>query len=163
MPLPVSFYNITIADNTAKSTGEPETTSGEVPIITLTPANVAATATLCGNLKTALAGLVLGRFVADTLVYDRAKNGANIPADDDLAQRENKWLCRYHDATTFQKFSVSYGTADLSKHKQNSEFVDLTTGAGAAFKTAFEAVVVSPADSTHTVVLDSMQFVGRNR
>lgn len=162
MPLPVSYYQITLADNTAKGNGEPETTSFEVPIITLTPANVAATATLAGNLKTALAGVVIGRFVKDTLTYDRAVNGAQIPATDPLAQRENKWLCRYHDATTFQKYQVSIGTADLSKHMDNSEFVDLTTGAGAAVKTAFEALIVSPADATHSVILDSMQFVGRN-
>lgn len=162
MALPVSFYQITLADNTKKANGEPETTSSEVPIITLTPANVAATATLAGNLKTALASLVIGRFVKDTLTYDRAINGAQIPATDPLAQRENKWLCRYHDATTFQKASVSFGTADLSKHMDNSEFVDLATGDGAALKTAFEALVVSPYDATHTVVLDSVQFVGRN-
>jgi hypothetical protein len=162
MALPLSYFQITLADNTAKSNGEPETTSTEVAITTLTPSNVAATETLCGNLKTALAALVLGRFVKNSLTYNRAQNGAQIPADDDLAQRENKWLCRYHDATTYQKFSVSFGTADLSKHKPNSEFVDLATGDGAAFKTAFEAVVVSPADSSHSVVLDSMQFVGRN-
>jgi len=162
MAIPLSYYTITLADNTAKSNGEPEVTSAEVAITTLTPANVAATETLCGNLKTALAAIVLGRFVKNTLTYARTANGAQIPATDPLAQRENKWLARYHDAVTFQKFTVSFGTADLSKHKDNSEFVDLLTGDGAAFKAAFEAVVVSPADASHATVLDSMQFVGRN-
>lgn len=161
MTLPHSFYIITLADNTAKSNGEPEKTSTSVPVTSLTPANVAAQETLMGNLKTALAALVLGRFVQDETVYARNLLGTT-PADDPLAQRENKWLCRYHDATTFQKFQVSFGTADLSKHMTNSEFVDLSAGDGAAFKTAFEAVVVSPAAAEHAVVLDSMQFVGRN-
>lgn len=162
MAIPVSYYSMTIADNTAKSNGEPETTSTSFPITTLTPANVAATATLAGNLQTALAAITLGRYVKHELVYDRENVGAQIPATSDLAQRENKWLMRYHDATTFQKYQVSVGTADLSKHMANSEFVDLTAGDGQALKTAFEAVVVSPADSTHSVVLDSVQFVGRN-
>lgn len=162
MPLPVSFYSMTIADNTAKSTGEPETTSSSFPITTLTPANVAATLTLAGNLQTAIAALVVGRFVKTEATYAREPIGAQIPATDPLAQRENKWLMRYHDATTYQKFQVSVGTADLSKHGTNSEFVDLTAGSGLALKTAFEAVVVSPADATHATVLDSVQFVGRN-
>lgn len=162
MPIPLSYFKISIADNTAKSTGEPESSHATVAITTLTPANVAATATLCGNLKTALAALVLGRFIKDELTYTRELLGAQIPATDPLAQRENKWLCRYHDATTFERFQVSFPTADLSKHMTNSEFVDLSAGDGAAFKTAFEAVVVPPTDSSHTVVLDSMQFVGRN-
>jgi len=162
MALPVSYYQITLADNTAKANGEPETTSSEVPIITLTPANVAATATLAGNLQTALAALVIGRFVKNTLTYDRASNGAQIPATDPLAQRENKWLARYHDATNFQKFSVSFPCADLSKLASGEEFLDLTAGVGLAVKEAFEDVVVSPNDSSHTVVLDTMQFVGRN-
>ena len=159
----LSWYSITLADNTEKMNGEPETTHAAVAITTLTPANVAATETLCGNLAAALAALVLGRFVKNELVYARNANGAQIPASDPLAQRENKWLCRYHDATDFTKYQVSFGTADLSKHKANSEFVDLTAGDGQAFKTAFEAVVKAPADAAHAVVLDSIQFVGRNR
>jgi hypothetical protein len=161
MALPLSFYEITLADNTAKSNGEPETTSSAVAIITLTPSNVAATETLCGNLSAALAALVLGRFVKNSTTYARNVLGST-PASDPLAQRENKWLCRYHDNTTFKKFQVSFGTADLSKHMTNSEFVDLAAGDGLAFKTAFEAVVVSPDDAAHTITLDSMQFVGRN-
>jgi len=131
-------------------------------VTTLTPANVASQETLMGNLATALAGIFIGRFVKQTTTFARVQNGAQIPATDPLAQRENKYLLRYHDATTFQKFTVSYGTADLSVHLPNSEFVDLAVDPGLAVKTAFEAVAVSPDDSTHAVVLDSIQFVGRN-
>lgn len=161
MALPVSYYTMTLADNTKKPNGEPETTSSQVPIITLTPANVAATLTLAGNLQTALAAIVIGRFLKREATYDRTVLG-NEPAASNLAQRENKWLMRYHDATTFQKFQVSVGTADLTLLAGNSEFLDLTADEGLALKTAFEAVIVSPADSAHTVVLDTVQFVGRN-
>ena len=162
MAIPLSHYTITLADNTAKSNGEPEVTSASVAITTLTPSNVAATGTLAGNLAAALAALVIGRFVKNEIVYARNLLGST-PADSQLAQRENKWLCRYHDATNYEKFVVSFGTADLTKLTDHSEFVDLTAGDGAAFKSAFEAVVVSPNDSSHATILDSMQFVGRNR
>lgn len=161
MPIPLSYYSIVLADNTLKPSGEPETTIFKVPITTLTPGNVSATEGLAGALATALAGVVIGNFIKNETVYARNEVGAG-PAGSTLAQRENKWLLRYHDATNNVKYQVSVGTADLTKVIPNSEFVDLTAGAGLAVKTAFEAVVVSPGDSSHSVILDSMQFVGRN-
>lgn len=162
MALPVSFAKITLADNTKKSNGRPETTHSEFAIPTLTPANVAATITLVGNLKVALAGLVLGRFIADEVIYNRELLGAQIPATSPNAQRENKWLARYHDPVTYNNYTLTFGTADLTKLMTNSEFVDLTAGPGADFKTAFDAVVTSPEDASRLGVLDSLQFVGRN-
>lgn len=161
MPLPLSSYSFTVADNTVKPNGEPETTTMSVPVTTLTPANVAAQITLANNLQTAVAGITLGNFLKSESTYARNLLGVG-PAASNLAQRENKWLMRYHDNTTYQKFQVSIGTADLSLLPDGSEFLDLEGTEGAALKTAFEAVVVSPADSTHTVTLDSVQFVGRN-
>lgn len=161
MALPVSSWSLTIADNTRKPNGEPETTTLSVPIITLTPANVAATITLAGNLSAAIAGVTLGNILKNETKY-AANQLAVGPAASNLAQRENKWLVRYHDETTFQKFQASIGTADLSLLPANSEFLDITAGAGLALKDAFEAVVVSPADASHTVAVDSVQFVGRN-
>lgn len=161
MALPLSYFGANVADNTAKSNGEPETSSWQVAITTLTPANVAATETLCGNLLVAVQALSLGLNQSKTVTYSR-QILASTPATSDLAQRENKWLARYHDNTTFKKFVVSFPCADLSKHMPNSEFVDLTAGDGLALKTAFEAVVVSPDDAGHSITLDSVQFVGRN-
>jgi len=161
MALPISFWSQSLGDNTRKPNGEPETTTMSVPIITLTPANVAATETLTGNLATAIAAIVLGANNKRELTYN-VTQFEKIPAASPLAQRENKWLLRYHDATTFQKATVSIGTADLTELAGNSEFLVITAGAGLALKTAFEAVVVSPYDASHTVILDSVQFVGRN-
>lgn len=161
MPLPLSYYSFTVADNTVKPNGEPETSTMAIPVTTLTPANVAAQITLANNLQTAIAAVTLGNFLKSESTYARNLLGVG-PAASNLAQRENKWLMRYHDNTTFQKFQVSVGTADLSLLPDGSEFLDLEDTEGAALKTAFEAVVVSPADSTHTVTLDSVQFVGRN-
>lgn len=161
MPLPLSYFSATVADNTQKSNGEPETSSFQVAITTLTPANVAATETLAGNLLSAIQAITIGANQNKVLTYARTILGAS-PAASTAAQRENKWLCRYHDATNYKKYVVSLPCADLTKLVSGSEFLVLTGGDGAAFKTAFEAVVVPPDDSSHTVVLDSVQFVGRN-
>lgn len=161
MALPLSFFGATVADNTVKGNGEPETSSWQVAITTCTPANVAATETACGNLLTAIQAVGLGSNQNKQLTYARTFLAAT-PAASQLAQRENKWLARYHDATTFKKYTVSWPCADLTKLASGEEFLDLTADPGLALKTAFEAVVVSPDDSTHAVVLDSVQFVGRN-
>jgi len=159
--LPVSFYTHTIADNTLKNNGQPETTTTEFPITTLTAANVVAQQTLINDLAVAIAGITLGQVNKDTVVFNRIP-GVPGPSSNPLAQRENKYLVRYHDATTYQKMSRSVGTADLSLLTNNSEFLDLSGTEAAAFVTAFEALVKSDYDATHAVVVDSIQFVGRN-
>lgn len=161
MPLPLSFYALTIADNTLKGNGQPETTRWELPVTTLTPSNVAAQETLMGNLQTAVAAITIGQFIKNETVYARNIIGAGI-ASSTLAQRENKWLIRYHDAVNQQKFQVSIGTADLTLLVSGEEFLVISGGPGGDLKTAFEAVIVSPNDSSHAVVVDSVQFVGRN-
>lgn len=161
MALPVSFYTETIADNTVKSNGEPETANVSFPIITLTAANLVATTTLINALRTAIAGIIIGVLNKRETVIDR-ELGVAGPAGTPLAQRENKLLLRYHDNVTLKKFRASVPTFDLSLLANNSEFLDLSGDAGAALKSAFEAVVVSPDNSSNTVTLDSAQFVGRN-
>lgn len=162
MPLPVSFWSLTIADNTInKRTGKPETTNAAVAIITLTAANVVAQQALLATLSGALAAITLGVFRTAETVFTRNLL-SSAPAASVLAQRENKWLFRYHGNSTFQNFTVSYGTADLTLLESGEEFLDIVADEGLAVKDAFEAVVRSPNDATETVTLDSIQFVGRN-
>lgn len=161
MALPLTYGSLTVADNTVKANGEPETSTWSVAVTTATPANVADLETAFGTLMTAIQAVSLGNNQKKEIVYARTILGAT-PAASTAAQRENKWLCRYHDNTTFKKFVVSLPCADLTKLVSGSEFLVLTGGAGATLKTAFEAVVVSPDDASHSVTLDSVQFVGRN-
>jgi len=161
MALPVSFYTLTIADNSVRANGSPELTTTSFPVTTLTPANVAATQALMGALAAAIAGITIGEVQKNETVYARNLLSAS-PAASQLAQRENKWLMRAHDATTNQKFSVSVGTADLTQLPNNDEFLDMTAGVGLALKDAWEDVVVSPFDAAHATILDSVQFVGRS-
>jgi hypothetical protein len=161
MPLPVSFFQQSIYDNTLKQNGSPESASWEVPITTLTAANYVAKAALLVNLGASVAGLILGNLHQETTTIQRSLI-SDAPAASSLAQRENKLLCRYHDVATLEKFRVSIPTFDLTTLMANSEFVDLTVGPGLTFKTDFEAIVVSPSNSADAVILDSCQFVGRN-
>lgn len=162
MPLPVSFFSLTLADNTLKNNGMPETTTSRVPITTVTAGNFTTVDTAITALVAAIDGITLGVVNRRTTESYTSTATNPAPSSDPLAQRENKYLCRYHDVVNGKRFSVSFGTADLSLHMANSEFLDLTAGPGLALKTAFEAVVVSGDDSAHAVVLDSVQFVGRN-
>lgn len=161
MAVPSSFASWTMNDNTRKSNGKPETGNFSVPIITLTPANVAATETLVGDLETAILNITLGELGKRELVYARDTVNSS-PAASVQAQREIKLLLRYTDAITGKEFRVSIPTFDLAQLPNNSEFMNLTAGTGLALKTAFEAVVRSPDNDANAVVLQSAQFVGRN-
>jgi len=161
MSLPTSFISETIADNTVRGNGTPETTSWSLPVTALTAANLVAQTTLINALYAAIAATIIGTVQKTEIVQSRLINSSS-PAASTLAQRENKWLLRYHGVTLNQKFQMSIGTADLTILTANSEKVDLTGGVGLALKTAFDAVVKSPDDGAESVVLDSMQFVGRN-
>lgn len=163
MALPVSFFSQTWADNTVKQNGEPETSNWGVAITTLTAANLVAKTALISALETAVTGLVIGNLTKDETVVNRITFTPG-PASSPLAQRENKWLVRYHDASNSKKFRVSIPTADLTLLLPHSEFIDITTAAtpGKVFVDAFEAIVVSPDDDSHTTQVDSIQFVGRN-
>jgi len=161
MAVPTSFASWTYNDSTVKANGEPESSSFRLPVTNLTAANVAAQSALVADLTTAIEAVVLGVLQKTTLIFDEVVL-SDIPANDQLAQREIKLLCRYHDTTTGAKFRCSIPTFDLSLLPLHSEFLDLTADEGLALKSAFEAIVKSPTDDSHAVVLDSAQFVGRN-
>lgn len=158
-----SFYNLTFADNTLnQKTGQPEHATFEVAITPLiSNGDNTSIEAAVGNLVTAIQAIEIGNIVNKTFIFQRDKL-ADVPASSPLSQRENKWLCRYHSTVTLKKFRVSIPCADLTKLANNSEFLVLTGGPGATLKTNFEAVVVDPDDNVSAVVLDSVQFVGRN-
>lgn len=160
MALPVSFVSESYNDNTKKPNGEPESASFRYAVADLTPGNVAAQEALIITLSSAIEAVVIGVLAKRNIDYlDQTISVAR--AGSTSAQRENKWLCRYHDASNNAKFRISIPTADLTLLPDGSEFLDLTADPGLALKTAWEAVVKSPSDPTHATVLDSMQFVGR--
>lgn len=128
--------------------------------VNLTAANIVAQTTLINNLATAIQAIVDGTLSTQRIILSNTIIDGTIPTLVS-AQRENKWLVRYHDDTTGEKYTVTIPTASLGLLASHSDMADETASQYTAFKTAFEAVAASP-NQTNGVVLDSLQFVGRN-
>lgn len=124
----------------------------------LTAANFDAQVALNVALGVAIVGITRGAL--NKIVYANELDSVSL-SDDPLCQRENKWLIRYHDATTAKPYTLELGTADLTVLDENNRgFAEMGDGGPVdAFVAAFEAYVLSP-DGDYGVI-DSIQFVGR--
>lgn len=82
------------------------------------------------------------------------------------AQRENKLLVRYHDVTTLKVLTATIPTINLPVLvflSEANDFVNLTTPAAiSGLVTAWNAFVANP-ESNNLTVVDSFEYVGRNR
>lgn len=136
-----------------------ESTTFRVPTAVLTAANFDAQVVLNVNLGVAIVGMTLGALQKITYSNEILSPAVcNAP----LAQRENKWLVRYHDDSTGDKHWASLGTADLTLLDENNRGYAEMGDAGPvdAFVDAFEAFVLT--ELGNAVVVDSIQFVGAN-
>lgn len=154
-----SQYELTYNDNTTSAGGIPEKGRVRFNIVDLTAGNLAATQALLATLLASIQAIVIGELHKERITLSDTLS-SSAPAASPLAQRENKWLVRYTDVTTHRVFKGEIPTADLSLLASNSEFLDLSAGAGLAFKNAFEAVVKSIDGNAVQVI--SVQFVGRS-
>lgn len=136
-----------------------ETTTFRVTTAQLTAANIDNQIVLNTALGVAIVGITRG--AVSKIVYSNEIATPNV-CDDPLAQRENKWLIRYHDAVNNKKYRVELGTADLTVLDPNNRGYAHIGDAGPvdAFVAAFEDYVLS--DDGNAVEIDSIQFVGRN-
>jgi hypothetical protein len=136
-------------------------TIGAVTALTLPGLLSAAT-----DFEEALDGIVLGTVHRKVMtVFDNSFDPAiNTAAAN---QKENRWLARYKDNVTGQKYRIEFPTADLSLLPIDggtglrSEYLDLSADPGLLFKTKFEGFVKSPGNYVNAVTLQSMQFVAR--
>jgi len=159
MARPITYASQTLQDYGTPGTGSgAEKSSWKVWGATLTAGNIAAQAGLASALWSAALDLTVGSEAATKLLASSTQS--SVVNTNPLAQRENKWLVRYHD-TAGTRFTVEIPTADLSLLDTGTEFLDLGGTEADAFKTAFEAYAKSPDDPTLSVTLDSIQFVGR--
>ena len=126
-----------------------------------TAGNIVAQKAAEDALINAIGALSIGNLDSIHRYSDYTELLASPPASQ-LAQRENKYMCQYHDTTTGKKFRAEFPCADLLELPSGEEELDLLAGNGATLKSAFEALVVSPDDETHTVVLDRVVYVARN-
>jgi len=160
MARPISRISQTLQDYGTPGSGSgAEKSNWQVWISDLTAANFTAQNGLISALFTATLDITLGAQAGTNILAASTRSSVNV--SNPLAQRENKWLVRYHDSSGV-KFSVEVPTADLSLLTEGTEFLNLADGGPiAAYVSAFEAVVKSPDDPTHAVTVDSIQFVGR--
>lgn len=159
MARPVTYASQTLQDYGTPGTGSgAEKSSWSVWGVTLTSSNIVAQEGFAAALWAAALGITVGSQAATKLLASSTQTA--VVNTNPLAQRENKWLVRYHD-TNSAKFTVEIPTADLSLLDTGTEFLDLAGTEAAAFVTAFEDYVKSPDDPGLSVTVDSIQFVGR--
>jgi len=115
-------------------------------------------------LRAAVDGITLGVQAANAIVMDKTVVSAARPTSP-VAQREMKWLVRYHGVDDGKKWSVEIPTPDITLTDiliPGTDLADLTQAQMAAFVTAFETTVRPPGNDTSLVVVDSVTLVGRN-
>ncbi len=114
------------------------------------------------SLFNAFDGVSLGNFGQSTLNTAVNKDaGPGGASGDAFATRKLKYLCRAIDDVTLEKFEREVPAPDMSLLTGNTDFADLTAGAGLTFKTDWDANVLSPDGNAST--LQSAQLVGRPR
>jgi hypothetical protein len=160
MAKPASRITQTFADYGSEANPFGEVSSVSLPVTTLTAGNYAAQQALHATLFIAIDAVSKGTEIKRETMAASVIQGTG-PSADPYAQRENKWLCRYHDSVNDDKYTFEIPCADLTLLGTNSEMIDETNAAWTDLKAAFEAVVKSP-NNDNAVVLDSAQFVGRN-
>ena len=165
--MPQPTYSISLRD-WDKKIGDVQVNTGLVTALTLP-----GLLTQIGALRTAIDNITIGVVANEKQEVFNTILSQAIPSDPN-AQRGNKWLVSYHDNTPFfdapvnaipndaylRKFRVMIPTADNSLLADNDTLLDLTAGAGLAFKTAFEAIAKSPAGGS--VVIDFVEQTNVN-
>lgn len=124
------------------------------------------------DLEAVMPNMILGA-IRKTNVHE-IFNGSVAAVTDVNAQRERKWLVTYRDETEFldvadtimntgygQVYNVEIPTAKLSLLDTESDELDLSVAAVAAWITAFEAVQISPTGGDVINVI-SIRHVGRS-
>lgn len=139
----------------------PERSTCNFPATLLTAANFDAQLADALALRDAIAAITLGLRVGFDVMNRYETVSPSLPASSKLAQREAKWLVRFIDAAANGPFRLEIPCPDLDfLNVNNRGYLDLTSTEGAAFKSAFEAYVVSK-EGESVEILD-VKHVGAN-
>jgi hypothetical protein len=131
----------------------------------ITAASLPGYLTQLGALRTATDAITLGGRVRGTWVGDADETLVDPSTLPNQAQRENKLLVVYENATTNKRFQLTIPTLDLSIVTfvpGGKDAILMTTPEIAAWITAFEAIASPPDDPAAGVNVLEMRFVGRN-
>jgi len=141
-----------------------EISTHQVNISPITVGTIVAELAEIAAYRSAVEGITLGIAARDKIIMDDTLISAARPVSA-VAQREMKWLVRYHGVTDGKKWTCEIPTADLTLANilvPGTDIMDLTQAQAATWKTAFETMVRPPGDDTQLVVVDQVVFVGRN-
>lgn len=148
-----SIYSLTMLDNSR------EKSTVRFNILDITAGNFDDTVAALSTLRTAIEGITLGVSQSDRILANDQLL-SNTPPSDHGAQRENKWLAVYEDLTTHKLYRNEIPTADFDLLSTGSDKINsFPVGALGTFKTAFEAIIVSP--DLNEVALQYLQYVGK--
>jgi len=141
----------------------PEPSGVSLTGLDLNAANFDAQITLAQDLVTAINNISIGLAIRWHVQHNTQINAdESAAATNAFAQREAKWLVRYHGNVGGKKYRCEIPCPDLDLLDANNKgYMDLDdAGVGAAFKSAFEAYVKD--EFGNGVTVDSVQHVGRN-
>jgi hypothetical protein len=128
----------------------------------VTAVSIGGFLTAFGDLRDAIGDITLGTIHQEQWVGDLTLLSNDLPTNP-FAQRELKWLVRYHGDTSNKRFTMEIPTADpTGRLIPGTDLADLTQTEVAAFVTAFEAQARTPDSDTETVTVDEIVLVGRN-
>lgn len=137
-----------------------ESTTVTYPCPDLTAANITATITAGDALVTALAAITGCLVTEKVYIAKRSTLSALRKSSNPEGNREARWLHRYFDATTFERFTLTTpGPLLADKDAANPGYADLADTEIAAYKTAFQAFVQPGGNA---VTLEELEWVGRN-
>lgn len=152
----MAYTNWTLRDYSGESSGV-TIYNGDITAVSL-PGFLTAV----GTGRAAIEGITLGIVAKEQWVGDNTVLSAESPTNV-FAQRELKWLVRYHDDVTQDKAKLEIPTADpTGVMLPASDFADLTVEPMLTFVNWFQGFARHPDNSVNAVVIDSIQLVGRN-
>lgn len=126
------------------------------------------------DLRAAIDDLILGTVKSDQLRAYKTPGTNALPSDPN-AQVERKWLVTYDDITVYfdpptnaipnagygKIFNVEIATANADLLADNQEFLDISSGVGLAYASAFNTIAKSPYGGQGRVL--TIELVGRTR
>lgn len=137
-----------------------ETSIVRFPCPDMTAANITALITAGDALAQAFADITACVVIKKQYVAKTSNLSAVHRSDNDEAHREARWLNRYFDATTFERYTLTTpGPLSADQDADNRGFANLADTEIAAYKTAFQAFVQPGGNA---VTLESLEWVGRN-
>lgn len=137
--------------------GEPS--SVQFNTVPITAANLDAQTTAMNNLSVAILGVQTEASLQSKMLTAVDDFISRAKATEKATQREHRWVLTLEDTVTHRLTTHQIPQADVSLIGADTDALDLSTGPGAALKTAVEAMARFPG-TNNTVNLLSCVYTG---